>query len=36
LHLVCGPVRVRDSLTVTRLIDAIPSFETEAKALAKF
>jgi anti-anti-sigma factor len=36
LHLVCGPGRVRDSLTVTRLIDAIPTFETEALALAKF
>ena len=36
LHLVCGPGRVRDSLTVTRLIDAIPSFETESQALAKF
>jgi anti-anti-sigma factor len=36
LHLVCGPGRVRDSLTVTRLVDAIPTFETEAQALAKF
>jgi anti-anti-sigma factor len=36
LHLVCGAGRVRDSLTVTRLIDAIPTFETEALALAKF
>ncbi len=36
LYLVCGPGRVRDSLTVTRLIDAIPTFETEAQALAKF
>jgi anti-anti-sigma factor len=36
LHLVCGPGRVRDSLTVTRLVDAIPTFETEAEALAKF
>ncbi len=36
LHLVFGAGRVRDSLTVTRLIDAIPSFETEAQALEKF
>ena len=33
LHLVCGPGRVRDSLTVTRLTDAIPTFQTEAAAL---
>jgi anti-sigma B factor antagonist len=36
LRLVCGPGRVRDSLTVTRLIDAIPTFETEAASLANF
>lgn len=36
VHLVCGPGRVRDSLTVTRLIEAIPTFETESAALAKF
>jgi anti-anti-sigma factor len=36
LHLVCGPGRVRDSLTVTRLVDAIPTFTTEAQALDKF
>jgi anti-sigma B factor antagonist len=36
LHLVCGAGRVRDSLTVTRLVDAIPTFETEAAALDKF
>jgi anti-anti-sigma factor len=36
LHLVCGPGRVRDSLTVTRLVDAIPTFESEGQALAKF
>jgi len=36
LRLVCGPGRVRDALTVTRLIEAIPTFETEAAALANF
>ena len=36
LRLVCGPGRVRDALTVTRLIEAIPAFETEAAALANF
>jgi len=36
LRLVCGAGRVRDSLTVTRLIDAIPAFETESAALANF
>jgi anti-anti-sigma factor len=36
VHLVCGPGRVRDALTVTRLVEAIPTFETEAAALAKF
>jgi anti-anti-sigma factor len=36
LRLVCGPGRVRDALTVTRLIDAIPAFETESAALANF
>jgi anti-anti-sigma factor len=36
LRLVCGPGRVRDALTVTRLIDAIPAFETETAALANF
>jgi len=36
LHLVCGPGRVRDALTVTRLIEAIPTFETDADALANF
>ncbi len=34
LRLVCGPGRVRDALTVTRLVEAIPTFETEAAALA--
>jgi anti-anti-sigma factor len=36
LRLVCGHGRVRDALTVTRLIEAIPAFETEAAALANF
>ena len=32
LHLVVGPGRVRDALTVTRLVEAIPTFETEKAA----
>jgi anti-anti-sigma factor len=36
LHLVCGPGRVRDALTVTRLVEAIPTFESESTALANF
>jgi len=36
LHLVCGAGRVRDALTVTRLVEAIPTFETESVALANF
>lgn len=36
LHLVCGQGRVRDALTVTRLVEAIPTFETDASALASF
>jgi anti-sigma B factor antagonist len=36
VHLVCGPGRVRDSLTVTRLVEAIPTFETNAQATASF
>lgn len=36
LRLVCGHGRVRDALTVTRLVEAIPTFETEAAALANF
>lgn len=35
-HLVCGPGRVRDSLTVTRLIEAIPTYDTDAAAIAHF
>jgi anti-anti-sigma factor len=36
LHLVCGMGRVRDALIITRLIEAIPTFDTEAAALASF
>jgi anti-anti-sigma factor len=36
LRLVCGPGRVRDALTVTRLVEAIPTFESEPAALANF
>jgi len=36
LHLVCGQGRVRDALTVTRLVEAIPTFEHEAAASASF
>ena len=36
LHLVCGPGRVRDALTVTRLVEAIPTFESESAALQNF
>jgi anti-anti-sigma factor len=36
LRLVCGHGRVRDALTVTRLIEAIPTFESESAALANF
>ncbi len=32
LRLVCGAGRVRDALTVTRLVEAIPTFETEKAA----
>jgi anti-sigma B factor antagonist len=36
LHLVCGTGRVRDSLTVTRLVEAIPTFDSDSSALASF
>src|SRR6266700_4235581 len=36
LRLVCGQGRVRDALTVTRLVEAIPTFESESAALANF
>ncbi len=32
LHLVCLPGRVLDALTVTRLVEAIPTFNTVAQA----
>ena len=36
LRLVCGPGRVRDALPVTRLVEAIPTFDTESAALSNF
>jgi anti-sigma B factor antagonist len=36
LHLVSGQGRVRDALTVTRLVEAIPTFETEDLAKIGF
>jgi len=36
LHLICGPGRVRDALTVTRLVEAIPTFDNEVAATAGF
>jgi anti-sigma B factor antagonist len=36
LHLVCGQGRVRDALTVTRLVEAIPTFDSETAASASF
>ena len=36
LRIVCGRGRVRDALTVTRLVEAIPTYESEAAALAGF
>src|SRR6202040_3501939 len=36
LRLVCGTGRVRDALTVTRLVEAIPTFESESAALSNF
>ncbi|HET9400205.1 MAG TPA: STAS domain-containing protein [Candidatus Acidoferrales bacterium] len=36
LKLVCPAGRVHDALSVTRLLDAIPTFENEQKALASF
>src|SRR5207245_10924411 len=36
LRLLCGKGRVRDALTVTRLVEAIPTFDNEATALASF
>lgn len=36
VHIVCGPGRVRDALTVTRLVEAIPTFESDSSAIASF
>jgi hypothetical protein len=36
LRLICRRGRVRDALTVTRLVEAIPTFDTESAALANF
>lgn len=36
LRLACGTGRVREALTITRLLEAIPTFDTEAAALAAF
>jgi anti-sigma B factor antagonist len=36
LHLVCGQGRVRDALTVTRLVEAIPTFDSDAAAAQNF
>jgi anti-anti-sigma factor len=36
LRLVCGHGRVRDALTVTRLVEAIPTFESLPSALSNF
>src|SRR5258707_13656433 len=36
LHLVCGQGRVRDALTVTRLVEAIPTFDSDKSAVASF
>src|ERR1700731_4605566 len=36
LRLVCGTGRVRDALTVTRLVEAILTFESESAALSNF
>ena len=36
LHLVCKAGRVRDALTVTRLVEAIPTYSTESEAVKAF
>src|ERR1700740_294755 len=36
VHLVCVPGRVRDALKVTRLIEAIPTFDSDSSAMANF
>lgn len=36
LRLACGEGRVREALTITRLLEAIPTYLTEPEALAAF
>ena len=36
LRLVCKAGRVREALSVTRLVEAIPTFDSESAALASF
>ncbi|MBZ5528853.1 MAG: STAS domain-containing protein [Acidobacteriia bacterium] len=36
LRLVCGEGRVREALTITRLLEAIPTYLNESAALAAF
>ena len=36
LHLVCKAGRVRDALTVTRLVEAIPTYSSESEAAKAF
>ena len=36
LRLVCPKGRVHDALSVTRLLEAIPTFDNESEALASF
>jgi anti-sigma B factor antagonist len=36
VHLVCGSGRVRDALTVTRLVEAIPTYESDSAAISQF
>jgi anti-anti-sigma factor len=36
VHLVCGQGRVRDALTVTRLVEAIPTYESDSAAISHF
>jgi hypothetical protein len=36
LRLVVGQGRIRDALTVTHLVQVIPTFETESAALVNF
>src|ERR1700758_5082521 len=36
VHLVCRLLLVRDAITVTRLVEAIPTYETDSAATASF